>query len=242
MVVGTTKRGTLKTLNEEPKEMIVKGQKLDCVFDDEPSGFEKVLSSANIKIQAQDPLEEIDLGDGSVKRPTYVNSKIGPNFKVRLVALLRKYKDCFSWDYNEMKGLSRSMVELKLPIRPDKKPVKQLPRRFAPQVMPKIKEEIERLLKRKFIRTARYVEWLANIVPVLKKNGSIRVCIDFRDLNKATPKDEYSMPEAEMLVNSAAGFEYLSMLDGYSQYNKIFIAEEDVSKTAFRCPGALGTY
>ena len=50
------------------------------------------------------------------------------------------------------------------------------------------------------------------------------------------------MPVAEMLVDSAAGFEYLSMLDGYSGYNQIFIAEEDVSKTAFRCPGALGTY
>ena len=94
----------------------------------------------------------------------------------------------------------------------------------------------------KFIRTTRYVEWLANIVPVIKKNGTLRVCIDFRDLYQATPKDEYSMPVAEMLVDSAAGFEYLSMMDGYSGYNQILIAEEDVSKTAFRCPGAIGTY
>ena len=50
------------------------------------------------------------------------------------------------------------------------------------------------------------------------------------------------MPVAEMLIDSAAGHEYLSMLDGYSSYNQIFIAEEDVPKTAFRCPGALGTY
>jgi len=50
------------------------------------------------------------------------------------------------------------------------------------------------------------------------------------------------MPVAEMLVDSAAGFEYLSMLDGYSGYNQIFIAEEDVSKTAFQYPGALGCY
>jgi len=48
------------------------------------------------------------------------------------------------------------------------------------------------------------------------------------------------MPVAEMLVDSAAKFEYLTMLDGYSGYNQIFIAEEDVSKTAFRCLGALG--
>ena len=50
------------------------------------------------------------------------------------------------------------------------------------------------------------------------------------------------MPVAKMLVDSAAGFEYLSMLDGYSGYNQIFIADEDVPKTAFRCPEALGTY
>jgi len=130
---------------------MVEGQKLDCVFDDEPLGFEKDPSLENKKIQAQDPLEEIDLGDGSVKRPTYVSSKIGPDFKIRVTVLLRKYKDCFAWDYSEMLGLSRSVVELKLPIRPDKKPIKQLPRRFTPQVMSKIKEEIERLLKRKFI-------------------------------------------------------------------------------------------
>ena len=133
-----------------------------------------------------------------------------------------------------MPGLSRDLVELKLPIKAGKKTVKQTPRRFAPAIMSKIKEEIERLLKSKFIRTARYVDWLANIVPVIKKNGKLRVCIDFRDLNAATPKDEYAMPVAEMLVDSAAGFEYLSMLDGYSGYNQIFIADEDVPKTAFR--------
>jgi hypothetical protein len=102
--------------------------------------------------------------------------------------------------------------------------------------MAKIKAEIERLLKSKFIQTEKYVEWLANIVQVIKKNGSLRVCIDFRDLNVATSKDEYAMPVAEMLVDSAAGFEYLSMLDGYSGYNQIFIANEDVPKTSFRCP------
>jgi len=52
----------------------------------------------------------------------------------------------------------------------------------------------------------------------------------------------YPMPVAEMVVDSAAGFKYLGMLDGYLGYNQIFIVEEDVSKTAFRCPGALGCY
>ena len=132
-----------------------------------------------------------------------------------------------------MPGLRREMVEMKLPINLGKRPIRQKPRRFVLKILSKIKVEIKRLLKRKFIRTARYVEWLANIVPVIKKNGTLRICIDFRDLNKATPKDEYLMLMAEMLVDSAARYEYLSLLDGYSGYNQIFIAEDDTHKTAF---------
>jgi len=82
MVVETVKKDVIEAFNEEPKDMIVEGQKLDGIFDDEPSGFEKDTPSSNKKIQAQHPLEEIDLGDGSIKRPTYESSKIGPDFKV----------------------------------------------------------------------------------------------------------------------------------------------------------------
>ena len=94
-------------------------------------GFKKDLLGSTIKMRAQDPLEEVDLGDGSVKRPTYVSAKINRGFKDRIVELLKEYKDCFAWDYNEMPGLSRELVEHKLPIQPDKKPVKQIPRRFV---------------------------------------------------------------------------------------------------------------
>ena len=125
------------------------------------------------------------------------------------------------------------LVELKLPIKPSKKPIKQTPRRFAPEILSKIKEDIERLMRFKFICTTMNVDWIANIVLVIKKNGTLRVCIDFRDLNVATPKDEYPMPVTEMLVDSSAGHEYLSMLDKYSGYNQIFIADEDVPKMIF---------
>jgi len=97
----------------------------------------------------------VDLGDGSIKRPTYVSTKLTKGFRDRIVELLKDYKDCFAWDYNEMPGLKREVVELKLPIRLDKKPVKQILRRFAPHILPKIKEEIERLLKCGFIRPFR---------------------------------------------------------------------------------------
>jgi hypothetical protein len=78
---------------------------------------------------------------------------------------------------------------------------------------------------------------------VEKKNtGKIQVCIDFRNLNKATPKDEYPMPIANMLINNASGHRVISFLDGNASYNQIFMAEEDMSKTTFRCPGFIGSF
>jgi hypothetical protein len=66
--------------------------------------------------------------------------------------------------------------------------------------------------------------------------------VDFRDLNRATPKVEYPMPVAKTLINAAAGNKILSFMDGNASYNQIFMALEDVHKTAFRVPGAVGLF
>jgi hypothetical protein len=80
-------------------------------------------------------------------------------------------------------------------------------------------------------------------VPIEKKDSrKIRVCIDSRDLNRATLKDEYPMPIADMLINDASGHRVISFLDGNAGYNQIFKAEEDMSKTAFICPGFVGLF
>ena len=70
----------------------------------------------------------------------------------------------------------------------------------------------------------------------------MRVCIDFWDLNKATLKDEYPMPVADQLVDATSGHKILSFMDGNAGYNQIFMAEEDIHKTAFRCPGAISLF
>jgi hypothetical protein len=78
---------------------------------------------------------------------------------------------------------------------------------------------------------------------VEKKNtGKIQICVDFRNLNRATPKDEYPMPVADLLVDSASGNKVISFLDGNAGYNQIFMAKEDVSKTAFRCLGFVDLF
>jgi hypothetical protein len=86
-----------------------------------------------------------------------------------------------------------------LPIKPGFSPYKQPPRKiYKDEVLADVKKEVERLIEANFIRPRRYADWISNIVPVYKKNGKMRVCIDFRDLNRATTMDGYPMPIAEL--------------------------------------------
>lgn len=87
-----------------------------------------------------------------------------------------------------------------------------------------------------------YPEWLANIVPVPKKDGKVRMCIDFRNLNKASPKDDFPLPHIDVLVDHTASHEMLSIMDDFSGYNQIKMAEEDRDKTAFITPAGTFCY
>ena len=92
--------------------------------------------------------------------------------KQKLIDLLKKFKDYFAWEYYEMPGLDRSIVEHRLPIKPRYWPFKQASRRFNLNVLDDIKKETERLLEAKFIRPCRYAEWISNVVLVYKKMES----------------------------------------------------------------------
>ena len=69
-----------------------------------------------------------------------------------------------------------------------------------------------------------------------KKNDQIWCCVDFRNLNKACPKDELPLPNIDLFVDSAVGSSMFSFMDGYSGYNQIRMAAKDAEKTAFRTP------
>ena len=91
-----------------------------------------------------DALEEVDIGDGDRPRPTFISAKLAPEYKQELVKLLKEYKDCFAWEYYEMPGLDRSIVEYRLPIKPRYRPFQQGARWCNPKVLPDIKAEITR--------------------------------------------------------------------------------------------------
>jgi hypothetical protein len=72
----------------------------------------------------------------------------------------------------------------------------------------------------------------------MRREGAIRICLDFINLNRATPKNEYPMPIIDLLIDSASGNKVISFLDGNAGYNQIFMAKEDINKTVFRCLGS----
>ena len=73
-------------------------------------------------------------------------------------------------------------------------------------------------------------------MPVLKNDGKFRMCIDYKDLNKASPKDDFPLPHIDMLVDSTTKFKVFSFMDGFSEYNQIRMALEDMEKTMFITP------
>ena len=112
----------------------------------------------DIKKEVQDSLVEVNLGTKEDPRITFVSGHLGPEEFNKMIIILKEYKDCFAWDYPKLPGLSRKLVEHRLPIKEGFQPFQQPPRRMAPDITLKIKEEIERLVRAGFIRPARYVE------------------------------------------------------------------------------------
>nr|CAN73091.1 hypothetical protein VITISV_041303 [Vitis vinifera] len=170
--------------------------------------------------------------DMMTPRELKIGSPLSTDERDRLIHLLRSYFDVFAWSY-EMPGLDPSIVQHHSPILPHARPVKKKLRRLHPRWSLQVKEEIQKQLSVGFISMVKYLEWLANVVPVPKKDGKVRVCVDFRDLNKASPKDDFPLPHINLLVDSTTGHSMLSFMDGFSGYNQILMALEDMEKITF---------
>jgi hypothetical protein len=83
---------------------------------------------------------------------------------------------------------------------------------------------------------------VANLVPVRKKNGEIRLCVDFRNLNRSSRKDNYPLPKMEHILQRVTGASRMSMIDGFSGYNQVFVLPEDRDKMTFTTPWGTFMY
>ena len=105
-----------------------------------------------------------------------------------------------------------------------------------------IKEEVEKLLRDGFIFLVPLTEWVSNIVPVNKKQGTIRVCIDFQYLNWDYPKDNFPTPYFDQIIDNCIGSVIFSFMDVFTGYNQIEILPSDQHKTTFICPWGTFSY
>jgi len=106
--------------------------------------------------------------------------------------------------------------------------------------MEAIELEVKKLIDSGFIREVQHPHWVANIIPIPKKNEKIRIFIDFHDLNTACPKYEFSLPIMDVMIDKTCEFERMSFMDTFSGYNQIKMYSEDEKHTSFRIP--LGVY
>ncbi|CAL8155126.1 unnamed protein product [Prunus armeniaca] len=133
-----------------------------------------------------------------------------------------------------MLGIDPQIVCHRLHVNLDSIPVAQKRRNFAPKRVAIIEVEINKLLVAGFIEEVFYLEWLANVVLVAKKDQvKWRVCVDYTNLNRACPKDNFPLPRIDQLIDSTSSNQLLSFMNASTGYNQIMMHKDDKAKTSF---------
>ncbi|MFS8007463.1 putative nucleotidyltransferase, Ribonuclease H [Helianthus anomalus] len=156
--------------------------------------------------------------------------------------LLHENIDVFAWTPADMVGVPRHIAEHRLNVSEDAKPVVHAKRQLGDIKHDAMKEQVLELLNAGIIREVRYQTWVAIPVMVKKPNGSWRMCVDYKDLNKACPRDCYALPDIDEKIDSLATFRWKCFLDCYKGYHQVQMAVQDEDKTAFRTPTGLYCY
>nr|GEZ42610.1 reverse transcriptase domain-containing protein [Tanacetum cinerariifolium] len=151
----------------------------------------------------------------------------------KLCNLLQRNLDIFAWKHTDMTSVPRHIAKHCLNIREGCSSVKQKKRGQATDRNQAIQEEVRKLVEARIMKEVHYHDWLSNPVMVKKDDDSWRMCVDFKDLNKACPKDGYSLPKIDWKVESLCKFPFKCFLDAYKGYHTIKMAKEDEEKTAF---------
>ncbi|XP_012838229.1 PREDICTED: uncharacterized protein LOC105958770 [Erythranthe guttata] len=189
------------------------------------------------------PMEElmtVQLCEKDASRTTRIGRDMDPTMAEQLIEFLRNNLDVFAFSPKDLVGIDSRLAVHKLNVKTGTKPVKQKKRHFGAEKDRIIHEEVQKLLLAGQIREIRFPTWLSNAVLVKKGTGKWRMCIDFRDLNKACPKDYYPLPRIDQLVDSTAGCKMLSMMDASQGYHQIPLDREDHAKVSFIT--STGTY
>jgi hypothetical protein len=141
---------------------------------DPPSELLRLMEKETKEIQPHAELTEvINLGSKDERKDIKIGTLLRESERNKLIKLLHDYSDVFAWSYQDMPGLDPSIVEHKLPLKPECPPIKQKLRQMKPEMSLKIREEVRKQFDAGFLAVAKYPQWVANIVPVPKKDGKV---------------------------------------------------------------------
>ena len=190
--------------------------------------------------------------------PVIISSSLTTLEEEKLLRVLRDHKHALGWSLADLKGIRPSMCMHRILLEDGHKPSVEAQRRLNPTMKEVVRKEVLKWLDTGVIYPISDSAWVSPVQVVPKKGGTTvirtennillssrtvtrwRICIDYRNLNKATRKDHFPLPFLDQMLDRLAGYEYYCFLDGYFGYNQIAIAPEDREKTTFTCP--YGTF
>ena len=174
--------------------------------------------------------------EGEDDKQMRMGSSLSPDEVEAYSGLVREYREVFAWSYTELKGVPPEIVEHRIPLMPGAVPIRQKERRMNPQLQLVVKTELEKLLQANFIKPVEITDWVSPMVLVRKKNGKLRVCVDYRKLNTCTQKDHFPFPFIANILEEVVGYKHYTFMSGYSGFNQVSIAIADRHKTTFTMP------
>ncbi|GJS14306.1 reverse transcriptase domain-containing protein [Tanacetum coccineum] len=198
------------------------------------------LSQHKAVIVCHDKVVEIPVEDGRILRvhgeravgiTKALKSAKEDEPKLNDIPVVREFEDVFPED---LSGLPpQRQVEFRIDLVPGATPIAKSPYRLAPSEMQELSGQLQELQDKGFIRPS-HSPWGAPVLFVKKKDGSLRMCIDYRELNKLTVKNRYPLPRIDDLFDQLQGSRFFSKIDLRSGYHQLRVHEDDIPKTAFR--------
>ena len=141
-----------------------------------------------------------------------------------------------------MKSYETSIIQHKIPLKENQKPFKQKLRIVNLVLLPLVEKEIKNIYDVGIIVSLRYSERISNLVAFRKKTREVRLCIYFRNLNKASLNDNYPLSKMDHILQKVVGSQIISLLDGFSSYNQVLVLPSDQHETAFTTPWGTFMY
>lgn len=208
---------TTRTVSIPPKALLCEMQ---------PVYLAELPSSVPVPSRLENILEKVNL-----------SNSLSDEEKMRCQSLIGKYQDIFSTGSTDIGTTDKVQHHIDLS---DTTPFKQRYRRIPPSMIEEVRTHVKELLASGVIRPS-HSPFSSNVVLVRKHDGSLRMCVDYRQLNSRTIRDNYALPRIDEILDSLSGNRYFTVLDMKSGYHQIEILEEHKQRTAFTV-GPLGFF